>query len=66
MYRPPGWEVGKPNHMTISENEAYEAGADAILGALREDNIAHAANGEGCIMPETHITGGSLVFIPDA
>ena len=35
MWRPEDWEKNKPSHMTIGANCAYEAGADAILEALK-------------------------------
>jgi hypothetical protein len=76
MWRPEGWipeisfeEISKisprlVSMMTIKEKKLYEAGADAMLEALKKNTICFIDKGGFYhdIKPET---AGYLVFIPE-
>ena len=62
MWRPEDWEKNKPPHMTIGENNAYEAGADAMLEALEKTPC------DGTYYVASFVGGGKkwkCLFIPD-
>ena len=67
-WRPEGWDA---SHWSLSRRdiEAYEAGASALLEALRklerpEYHIEKADNGDLLFKTE-YKTGGTWVFIPE-
>ena len=69
-WRPEGWENpyddGSCDCRQGAEGTAYEAGADAILAALKAGHPCHVdAEGISINFPKGYIKG-SFVFIPDA
>ena len=79
MYRPVGWENPYKDIMNPHTNRqgvilklgderqerAYEAGADAMLEALRKQPISIMIGGKKLNLEEGMARKGILVFIPD-
>ena len=62
-YRPDGWEKQKYSNdgsawVNMERSEAYEAGADALLLALRKKSLFHVFSGGDN-------DSGDIVFIPN-
>ena len=63
MYRPKDWE--KDFGEGFPKYEAYEAGADAMLEALKRDSPLMTPEQMKLIAPDRKFPYGHLVFIPE-
>ena len=66
MYRPDDWKDNKPFfHISRSKEYCYEAGADAILEALKKNGAIMTSDQMRLLAPDRKYPYGYLVFIPD-